>query len=96
MKALVSLTAGMRIIPLCFKSGKNAIDLPSKINEIRSGQDVTVTIDNGKSFTLHFDNEVALAKQRVDELMHIFSDDTTIGYSTTRVGEVMADFVWMQ
>ncbi|XP_057455822.1 aconitate hydratase, cytoplasmic-like [Lotus japonicus] len=63
---------GMGIIPLCFKSGEDAdtlgltgherytIDLPS---EIRPGQDVTVTTDNGKSFTckLRFDTEVELA-----------------------------------
>ncbi|OMO72291.1 Aconitase A/isopropylmalate dehydratase small subunit, swivel [Corchorus olitorius] len=66
---------GMGIIPLCFKSGEDAdtlgltgherytIDLPSDISEIRPGQDVTVTTDNGKSFTctLRFDTEVELA-----------------------------------
>nr|KYP48258.1 Aconitate hydratase, cytoplasmic [Cajanus cajan] len=66
---------GMGIIPLCFKAGEDAdtlgltgherytIDLPSKINEIRPGQDVTVTTDNGKSFTctVRFDTEVELA-----------------------------------
>ncbi|KAG7987856.1 hypothetical protein I3843_03G155200 [Carya illinoinensis] len=66
---------GMGIIPLCFKSGEDAdtlgltgherftIDLPSKISEIRPGQDVTVTTDNGKSFTcvVRFDTEVELA-----------------------------------
>ncbi|KAL1362778.1 hypothetical protein HN51_010995 [Arachis hypogaea] len=66
---------GMGIIPLCFKSGQDAetlgltgherytIDLPSKISEIRPGQDVTVTTDNGKSFTctVRFDTEVELA-----------------------------------
>ncbi|KAH6822039.1 aconitase 3 [Perilla frutescens var. hirtella] len=65
---------GMGIIPLCFKSGEDAetlgltgherytIDLPSKVSEIRPGQDVTVTTDNGKSFTctLRFDTEVEL------------------------------------
>ncbi|XP_057449239.1 aconitate hydratase 1 [Lotus japonicus] len=66
---------GMGIIPLCFKSGEDAdtlgltgherftIDLPSSVNEIRPGQDVTVVTDNGKSFqcTLRFDTEVELA-----------------------------------
>ncbi|BAT90292.1 hypothetical protein VIGAN_06151000 [Vigna angularis var. angularis] len=66
---------GMGIIPLCFKSGEDAdtlgltgherytIDLPSTIIEIRPGQDVTVTTDNGKSFTctIRFDTEVELA-----------------------------------
>ncbi|KAI3828036.1 hypothetical protein L1987_02130 [Smallanthus sonchifolius] len=54
---------GMGIIPLCFKAGEDAetlgltaherynIDLPNNINEIRPGQDVTVTTDTGKSFT---------------------------------------------
>lgn len=65
---------GMGIIPLCFKAGEDAdtlgltgherynIDLPSKISEIRPGQDVTVTTDNGKSFTctVRFDTEVEL------------------------------------
>ncbi|KAJ6401318.1 hypothetical protein OIU84_016687 [Salix udensis] len=66
---------GMGIIPLCFKAGQDAdtlgltgherysIDLPSNIGEIRPGQDVTVTTDNGKSFmcTVRFDTEVELA-----------------------------------
>ncbi|OIW04054.1 hypothetical protein TanjilG_24165 [Lupinus angustifolius] len=66
---------GMGIIPLCFKAGEDAdslgltgherytIDLPSKISEIRPGQDVTVTTDTGKSFTCtaRFDTEVELA-----------------------------------
>ncbi|EOY12336.1 Aconitase 3 [Theobroma cacao] len=66
---------GMGIIPLCFKPGEDAdtlglsgherysIDLPSKISEIRPGQDVTVTTDTGKSFTctVRFDTEVELA-----------------------------------
>ncbi|KAE8730026.1 Aconitate hydratase 3 [Hibiscus syriacus] len=65
---------GMGIIPLCFESGEDAdtlgltgrerytIDLPSKISAIRPGQDVTVTTDNGKSFTctVRFDTEVEL------------------------------------
>ncbi|KAM3348936.1 hypothetical protein ACQJBY_022247 [Aegilops geniculata] len=54
---------GMGIIPLRFKAGEDAgslnlsghecftIDLPRKIIEIRPGQDVTVTTQNGKSFT---------------------------------------------
>ncbi|KAM7498886.1 hypothetical protein LguiA_023300 [Lonicera macranthoides] len=39
------------------------IDLPQKVSEIRPGQDVTVTTDNGKSFscTVRFDTEVELA-----------------------------------
>jgi aconitate hydratase len=63
---------GMGIIPLSFKPGEDAdtlgltgyerhtIDLPSKISEIRPGQDVTVTTDSGKSFTCtaRFDTEV--------------------------------------
>ncbi|KAK8606717.1 hypothetical protein V6N13_052479 [Hibiscus sabdariffa] len=66
---------GMGIIPLCFKSGEDAdtlgltgherytINLPSSVNEIRPGQDVTVTTDSGKSFacTVRFDTEVELA-----------------------------------
>ncbi|XP_022849175.1 aconitate hydratase 3, mitochondrial-like [Olea europaea var. sylvestris] len=66
---------GMGIVPLCFKSGEDAdtigltgherftIDLPSNINEIRPGQDVTVQTDTGKSFTctVRFDTEVELA-----------------------------------
>ncbi|GAB4825168.1 hypothetical protein Ancab_008043 [Ancistrocladus abbreviatus] len=66
---------GMGIIPLCFKPGEDAdslgltgherysIDLPSKISDIRPGQEVTVTTDSGKSFTciLRFDTEVELA-----------------------------------
>ncbi|KAF5458346.1 hypothetical protein F2P56_022383 [Juglans regia] len=66
---------GMGVIPLCFKAGEDAdtlgltgherytIDLPSKISEIKPGQDVTVTTDTGKSFTCiaRFDTEVELA-----------------------------------
>ncbi|GFP98142.1 aconitate hydratase 2 mitochondrial [Phtheirospermum japonicum] len=66
---------GMGIIPLCFKPGEDAdtlgltgherftIDLPTKVSDIRPGQDITVTTDNGKSFTctLRFDTEVELA-----------------------------------
>ncbi|KAK1325807.1 hypothetical protein QJS10_CPA01g00345 [Acorus calamus] len=65
---------GMGIIPLCFKSGEDVetlgltgherynIDLPSSVSEIKPGQDVTVTTDNGKSFTCtaRFDTEVEL------------------------------------
>lgn len=63
---------GMGIIPLCFKPGEDAetlgltghecytIDLPTKVSEIRPGQDVTVTTNSGKSFTciVRFDTEV--------------------------------------
>ncbi|XP_066353389.1 putative aconitate hydratase, cytoplasmic [Miscanthus floridulus] len=66
---------GMGIIPLCFKAGEDAdslgltgherysIGLPANLSEICPGQDVTVTTDNGKSFTctLRFDTEVELA-----------------------------------
>ncbi|KAL9236301.1 hypothetical protein vseg_010988 [Gypsophila vaccaria] len=66
---------GMGVIPLCFKAGEDAdtlgltgherytIDLPSKVSELRPGQDVTVTTDSGKSFTctVRFDTEVELA-----------------------------------
>lgn len=66
---------GMGIIPLCFKSGEDAdtlgltgherytIDLPSKISDIRPGQDITVRTDTGKQFTctVRFDTEVELA-----------------------------------
>ncbi|KVI02286.1 Aconitase/3-isopropylmalate dehydratase large subunit, alpha/beta/alpha [Cynara cardunculus var. scolymus] len=65
---------GMGIIPLCFKAGEDAdtlgltgherytIDLPSKASDIKPGQDVTVTTDNGKSFTctVRFDTQVEL------------------------------------
>ncbi|KAF6168131.1 hypothetical protein GIB67_011516 [Kingdonia uniflora] len=63
---------GMGIIPLCFKSGEDAdsldltgherytIDLPSKVSDMKPGQDVTVVTDAGKSFTCaaRFDTEV--------------------------------------
>lgn len=63
---------GMGIIPLCFKPDEDVdtleltgherytIDLPSKISEMRPGQDVTVTTDTGKSFkcTVRFNTEV--------------------------------------
>ncbi|KAF5184251.1 Aconitate hydratase, partial [Thalictrum thalictroides] len=66
---------GMGIIPLCFKAGEDAdslgltgherytIDLPSKVSDIKPGQDVTVVTDTGKSFTCtaRFDTEVELA-----------------------------------
>ncbi|KAL6544479.1 Acyl CoA oxidase [Orobanche minor] len=66
---------GMGIIPLCFKPGEDAdtlgltgherytVDLPSKTSDIRPGQDITVSTDNGRSFTctLRFDTEVELA-----------------------------------
>ncbi|KAL6606950.1 hypothetical protein ACP70R_042603 [Stipagrostis hirtigluma subsp. patula] len=65
---------GMGVIPLCFKAGEDAdslglngrerytIHLPNSIGEIRPGQDVTVTTDNGKSFTctLRLDTELEL------------------------------------
>ncbi|KAI3704011.1 hypothetical protein L1987_74213 [Smallanthus sonchifolius] len=64
---------GMGIIPLCFKAGEDADTLGltgherfniglNNINEIRPGQDVTVTTDTGKSFTCtaRFDTEVEL------------------------------------
>lgn len=65
---------GMGIVPLCFKAGEDAdslgltgherytIDLPSKLSDIRPGQDVTVRTDTGKSFTctVRFDTEVEL------------------------------------
>ncbi|CAM0148478.1 unnamed protein product [Urochloa decumbens] len=66
---------GMGVIPLCFKAGEDAdslgltgrerytIGLPTNIAEIRPGQDVTVTTDNGKSFTctLRLDTQLELA-----------------------------------
>ncbi|KAH6788967.1 aconitase 3 [Perilla frutescens var. frutescens] len=66
---------GMGIVPLCFKAGEDAdtlgltgherytIDLPSKISDIRPGQDITVCTDTGKQFTctVRFDTEVELA-----------------------------------
>lgn len=66
--------AGMGIIPLCFKAGEDAdtlgltgherytVNLPTNVSEIKPGQDVTVTTDNGKAFTctLRFDTEVFL------------------------------------
>lgn len=68
--------AGMGIIPLSFKPGEDAktleltgherytINLPTKINEIRPAQDVTITTDDGKSFscTLRFNTEVCILK----------------------------------
>jgi len=61
----------MGIILLCFKPGEDVdslgltgqegytIDLPSNVNEIRPGQDVTMVTDTEKSFvsTLRFDTE---------------------------------------
>ncbi|KAL9659310.1 hypothetical protein QQ045_024115 [Rhodiola kirilowii] len=66
---------GMGIVPLCFKAGEDAdslgltgherytVHLPATISDIRPGQNVTVTTDNGKSFTctVRFDTEVELA-----------------------------------
>ncbi|KAD4178874.1 hypothetical protein E3N88_27465 [Mikania micrantha] len=65
---------GMGIIPLCFKAGEDAdtlgltgherytIDLPAQVSDIKPGQDVNVTTDNGKSFTctIRFDTQVEL------------------------------------
>ncbi|CDP05740.1 unnamed protein product [Coffea canephora] len=65
---------GMGIIPLCFKPGEDAdtlgltgyerysIDLPKKVSDVRPGQDITVTTDDGKSFTcvVRFDTQVEL------------------------------------
>ncbi|XP_021822858.1 aconitate hydratase, cytoplasmic [Prunus avium] len=75
---------GMGIVPLCFKAGEDAdtlgltgherytIDLPSSISEIKPGQDVTVTTDNGKSFTctVRFDTEVELAYFNHGGILH--------------------------
>ncbi|PKU65681.1 aconitate hydratase, cytoplasmic [Dendrobium catenatum] len=66
---------GMGIIPLCFKSGEDSetlgltgherftIHLPISAADIKPGQDVPITTDNGKSFTctVRFDTEVELA-----------------------------------
>ncbi|KAM7250473.1 hypothetical protein ACFE04_022356 [Oxalis oulophora] len=66
---------GKGIIPLCFKPGEDVetlgltgherftIDIPSKISELRPGQDVIVKTDSGKSFICiaRFDTEVELA-----------------------------------
>ncbi|KAK5844755.1 aconitate hydratase, cytoplasmic [Gossypium arboreum] len=63
------------IITCCFKAGEDAdtlgltglerhkIHLPSKICEIRAGQDVTITTDTRKSFTcsVRFNSKVELA-----------------------------------
>ncbi|KAL3508482.1 hypothetical protein ACH5RR_027883 [Cinchona calisaya] len=65
---------GMGIIPLCFRPGEDAdslgltgyerytIDLPKKFSDVRPGQDITVTTDDGKSFTciVRFDTQVEL------------------------------------
>ncbi|KAG7534275.1 Aconitase A/isopropylmalate dehydratase small subunit swivel domain [Arabidopsis thaliana x Arabidopsis arenosa] len=67
--------ASIGIVPLCFKSGEDAetlgltsherytVHLPSNVNEIKPGQDITVTTDTAKSFvcTLRLDTEVELA-----------------------------------
>ncbi|KAG0462162.1 hypothetical protein HPP92_020638 [Vanilla planifolia] len=66
---------GMGIIPLCFKAGEDAetlgltgqerftIHLPTNSGDIKPGQDVIVSTDDGKSFTctVRFDTEVELA-----------------------------------
>lgn len=63
---------GMGIIPLCFKQGEDAetigltgyerytIHLTTDVAQIKPGQDVEVTTDNGKKFTttLRFDTQV--------------------------------------
>lgn len=93
---------GMGIIPLCFKSGEDAdtlgltgherytIHLPSDISEIRPGQDVTVTTDNGKSFTctVRFDTEVSkLHFQNVGgENTHFQCEFTTNGKCVGGIG----------
>ncbi|CAH8381886.1 unnamed protein product [Eruca vesicaria subsp. sativa] len=65
--------ASIGIVPLCFKPGEDAetlgltgherytIHLPSKVNEIKPSQDITVTTDTGKSFTctLRLDSKVS-------------------------------------
>lgn len=75
---------GMGIVPLCFKAGEDAdslgltgherytIDLPTKLSDIRPGQDVTVRTDTGKSFTctVRFDTEV---REPYSLLNNIFS-----------------------
>ncbi|KAM0070767.1 putative aconitate hydratase [Helianthus debilis subsp. tardiflorus] len=62
----------MGIIPFCFKAGedvdtlgltdheRSTIDLPSKASDIKPGQDVIVTTNNGKSntCTIRFDTQV--------------------------------------
>lgn len=67
---------GMGIVPLCFKAGEDSetlgltgherytINLPTKTSDIRPGQDITVTTDDGKSFTctLRFDTEVHICQ----------------------------------
>ncbi|KAL7212161.1 hypothetical protein ACSBR2_014934 [Camellia fascicularis] len=72
----------MCIVPLCFMPGEHAdslgltgherytIDLPSKINKIRPGEDVTVGTDSGKSFTFTvlFDTEPNLSQEEFDFL----------------------------
>lgn len=78
---------GMGIIPLCFKAGEDAdslgltgherynIELPTNLSEIRPGQDVTVTTDNGKSFTciLRFDTEVCAFQEYLPAFLSFFS-----------------------
>ncbi|XP_019095810.1 PREDICTED: aconitate hydratase 3, mitochondrial-like [Camelina sativa] len=67
-----SSLASIGIVPLCFKSDEDAetleltgheryiIYLPSNVNEMKTGQDITVTTDTAKSFicTLRLDTEL--------------------------------------
>ncbi|XP_042470514.1 aconitate hydratase, cytoplasmic-like [Zingiber officinale] len=75
---------GMGIVPLCFKPGEDAetlgltgherytMHLPSNVSDIKPGQDVTVTTDDGKSFacTVRFDTEVELAYYEHGGILH--------------------------
>ncbi|KAG5110836.1 hypothetical protein JHK82_040059 [Glycine max] len=74
----------MGIILLCFKPGEDVdslgltgqegytIDLPSNVNEIRPGQDVTMVTDTEKSFvsTLRFDTEAIFYLSSLLVLVH--------------------------
>lgn len=78
--------ASIGIVPLCFKSGEDAetlgltgherytIHLPSNVNEIKPGQDITVTTDTAKSFvcTLRLDTEVITKALSRFDCDHIF------------------------
>lgn len=75
----------MGIIPLCFKPGEDAetlgltgherytIDFPSKVSDIKPGQDVTVSTNDGKSFTctVRFDTEVYIHPTMLPGVMDI-------------------------
>lgn len=90
--------AGMGIIPLCFKAGEDAetlgltgeerytVHLPTKVSDIRPGQDVTVTTDTGKSFvcTLRFDTEVNYIANKITS--SIFKFKFSIGLRHGFVG----------